>query len=68
MSDLSILTKEQLIARHRHLADQVLELQKKIEPLYEEYEKLRQEYLQVDTELAKKYNLPTIDSVTDNQE
>jgi len=66
MSELEVLTDKQLIDRHRHLADRVIDLKKKIEPLYDEYEKIRQEYIAVDTELATRQGLPTIESVTED--
>lgn len=62
MSDLSEIDIKQLIARHRHLADRVVMLREKIEPLFEEYEKIRTEYLDIDTELARRQGLPSIDN------
>lgn len=65
MSKLDALTTEMLIKRHRHLADKVVSLKEKIEPLFEEYEKIRVEYLEIDTELAKRQGLPTVDDVSE---
>lgn len=67
MSDLSSLNDKQLIDRHRFLADRVVDLKNKIEPLFEEYEKIRTEYLELDTEIAKRNDLPTIEPEADNQ-
>lgn len=61
MSHLDSLTTQQLVKRHRFLTDRVVELKEKIEPLFEEYEKIRTEYLEVDTELAKRQGLPTVE-------
>jgi len=61
MSDLEAVDTQQLIKRHRHLADKVVSLKEKIEPLFEEYEKIRVEYLEIDTELAKRQGLPTVE-------
>lgn len=65
MSDLSTLTNKQLIDRHRFLADRVINLKEKIQPLFEEYEKIRTEYLDIDRELAKRQDLPTIETNDD---
>ena len=64
MSDLKILTDKQLIERHRFLTDAVVALKEKIAPLFDEYEVLRVEYLEIDTELATRQGLPTIESTS----
>jgi hypothetical protein len=66
MSDLGSLNDKQLIDRHRFLADRVLDLKAKMEPLFEEYEKIRVEYLEIDTEIAKRHGLPTVKIEPDN--
>lgn len=66
MSDLSSLDDKQLIKRHRYLADRVVEMKEKIMPLFDEYEKIRAEILDIDTELAKRNGLPHLDD-TDKQ-
>lgn len=59
MSDLSVLTDKQLVERHRHIADKVAALREKLQPMFEEYDRLAEEFLLVDRELAKRNNLPT---------
>lgn len=67
MSDLSSLNDKQLIDRHRFLADRVVDIKGKIEPLFEEYEKIRTEYLEIDAEISKRNGLPTVAPDTDKQ-
>lgn len=59
MSDLSVLTDKQLVERHRHIADRVAALKEKLKPVFEEYDRLAAEFVEVDNELAKRNNLPT---------
>lgn len=61
MTDLSALDMKQLIARHRYLTDRVTSLREKFEPLFAEYEKVRQEYIDIDTELARRQGLPVLE-------
>jgi hypothetical protein len=67
MSDLSSLNDKQLIKRHRYLADRVVDLKEKILPLFDEYEKIRVELINIDTELAKRNGLPHLESEDDKQ-
>ena len=60
MSNLSSLTDKQILDRYRHLTDKVKGLKEKIEPLFEEYERSRNEWLSIDAELARRNNLPQI--------
>lgn len=68
MSDLSYVDTKQLIKRHRHLTDKLEDLKEKLTPYFEEYDKLRTEYLEVDTELARRQGLPTIHDVTETSD
>ena len=61
MSDLSVLSDKQILDRYRHLSDKVKSLKEKIEPMFAEYEKVRQEWLDIDAEIAKRNNLPQIE-------
>lgn len=58
MTDLSVLTDEQLIKRHRQLVDNAEALRKKMQPFFDEMDKIKKEFDLVDSELANRKNLP----------
>lgn len=63
MTDLSLLTDEQLVTRYRQLVDKAESLRKKMQPYFDEMEKIKTEFELIDSELVNRKKI----TVNDNE-